>query len=277
MRLAVIQPKVVSDLHRNLERSLELMRLAAEKGADVVCFPELQLSPFFPRFEGRDASRYAVTVDDDAVVELRRACAELDLVAFPNVYLDEEGRTFDASLAIGPDGSLLGISKMVHVVRAPRFFEQDYYTPSDTGFRVHDTPVGKIGVVICFDRHFPESFRTSVLQGARLILVPVANTRDEPLEMFDWEMRVAAMQNGVHVAMCNRIGFEGEMHFSGGSIVVGPEGEVVARAGDEEEVLVTEVDLAAVERSRGARTYLPLRRPDSYAAWGGDPPALGES
>ena len=181
MRLALVQPTLGSDLGRNLRRSLELMELAAERGADVVCFPELQLSPFFPQFEGQDASEFALTLEDEVIQKLRRKCAELNLIAFPNIYLREGECFFDASLAIGSDGSLLGISKMVHIVQAPCFFEQDYYTSSDSGFHVYDTPLGRIGVVICFDRHFPESFRTCVLKGAQLILVPTVNEETESL------------------------------------------------------------------------------------------------
>lgn len=264
MQLALIQPTLSSDLGSNLTRSLELMEVAAEREANVVSFPELQLSPFFPQFEGRDASEFALTLEDEVIQKLRRKCAELHLIAFPNIYLQEGEALYDATLAIGSDGSILGISKMVHVVQAKFFFEQDYYTPSDTGFQVYDTPVGRIGVVICFDRHFPESFRTCVLKGAQLILVPTVNTKDEPLEMFDWEMRVSAMQNGVFIAMCNRTGIEHEMHFSGGSIVIGPDGEVLARAGEREEILLAEVDLAAIDRARAVRPYLNLRRPAAF-------------
>jgi len=116
---------------------------------------------------------------------------------------------------------------MVHVPRVPRFYEQDYYTPSDSGFRVYDTGSGRIGVVICFDRHFPESIRTCVLRGAQLIVVPTANTRDEDLDLFAWELRVA---------------------------------------GDAEQILYADIDLGRIERERERRPYLGLRRPEVYEA-----------
>ena len=153
---------------------------------------------------------------------------------------------------------------MVHIVQAPCFYEQDYYTPSDTGFLVHETAAGRIGVVVCFDRHIPESIRTCVLRGAQLIIIPTANTRDEPLEMFEWELRVPAMQNGVFIAMCNRVGIEEQMDFCGESIVVGPDGDVIAKAGNGEMILYADLDLDRVEESRRARPYLALRRPEHY-------------
>ena len=147
---------------------------------------------------------------------------------------------------------------------APQFYEKDYYTPSDDGFLVFDTPPGCIGVVVCFDRHYPESIRTEALMGAALILIPTANTMAEPLELFDWEIRVQAFQSSVAVAMCNRTGLEGGMDFAGGSIVTEADGDVIAKAGPGEELLFAEVDMAAPARIRAARPYTSLRRTALY-------------
>ena len=87
-------------------------------------------------------------------------------MAAPNVYLKEGGRCFDATILIGRDGEIIGIQKMVHVAQAPQFNEQDYYTPSNDGFHVFQTDIGKIGIVVCFDRHYPESIRTETLMDA---------------------------------------------------------------------------------------------------------------
>lgn len=106
----------------------------------------------------------------------------------------------------------------------------DYYTPSNDGFKVFDTEYGKIGIVVCFDRHYPESIRTEALMGADLILIPTVNTIAEPSEMFEWEPRVQAFHNSISIAMCNRVGHEGEMNFSGESIVVSPNGEVLKKS-----------------------------------------------
>ena len=122
--------------------------------------------------------------------------------------MELEGKRYDASLVINADGSLLGVSKMVHIVQAPLFHEQDYYTPLDSGFETYTTQAGIVGVVICFDRHYPESIRTCVLKGAQIIVIPTANIKGEPLELFEWELRVPAMQNEVVIALCNRVGVE---------------------------------------------------------------------
>ena len=168
------------------------------------------------------------------------------------------------SLLIDDAGTLLGEQKMVHIAQAACFYEQDYYTPSEEGFKVFDTPIGKIGIVVCFDRHYPESIRTEALKGAELILVPTANTKDEPSELFQWEIKIQAFQNSVNVAMCNRVGLEGSMDFSGESIVADYNGNTIALAGDGETLLFAEVDLPAASATRERKPYTSLRRPELY-------------
>jgi beta-ureidopropionase len=262
MRIALVQMSMEESWEANLEKSLASMRDAASNGAQLVCFPEIQFSPFFPQFSGGDASAYAMEIDHPAMRAIQQACREMDLIAIPNMYLEEGGKRYDASPVIERDGKILGISKMVHIVQMPFFYEQDYYTPSDSGFQVHHTSAARVGVVICLDRHYPESIRACALQGAQLVVIPTANVKGEPLQFFEWELRVAAVQSGVFIALCNRVGLEQEMEFCGQSLVVDPNGEVVAKADDSEQILYAEVDLDLIEKSREARPYLKLRRPD---------------
>ncbi len=126
------------------------------------------------------------------------------------------------------------------------------------------TPFGNIGIVICFDRHIPESIRSCALKGADLVIVPTANTKAEPMELFEWEMRVQAMQNQVFIAMCNRVGTEDQMQFAGESIIIHPSGEVIAKADDKEQLLIREIDLSDVKRARRNVNYISLRRPNMY-------------
>ena len=182
----------------------------------------------------------------------------------PNIYLEENGKAYDASLMINADGEIQGIQKMVHVAQARQFYEQDYYTPSDDGFQIYDTEFGKLGIVVCYDRHYPESIRTEALMGADLVLIPTVNTKAEPSEMFEWELRVQAFQNSVAAAMCNRVGREGEMDFSGESIVVNANGDVVAKADDNEQILYVDIDLTESKRVRAGKSYTNLRRTEFY-------------
>ena len=231
MRIALAQMKNQGSVEANLNQSIEWMREAAEHGADLILFPEVQLTEFFPQYQGQDVRRYRLGLESPEVQAFRKASREWNIWASPNVYLEENGKAYDASLLIGADGQIAGIQKMVHIAQACQFYEQDYYTPSDDGFRVFDTPWGRIGIVVCFDRHYPESIR---------------------------------FHNSAAIAMCNRVGCEGEMTFSGESIVVDANGQVLARAGDAEELLYADVDMAASRRIRESRPYTGLRRPEFY-------------
>ena len=264
MRLALAQMKMSSDIEENFRKSLLLVREAAKKGADLICFLEVQLSPFFAQYEDRDASAYVITEDSRYVVEMRSLCGETGIYACPNFYVEENGRRYDISLLIDDKGEIIGRQKMVHVAQCEKFYEQSYYTPSEEGFCVFDTPLGKIGIVVCFDRHYPESIRTEALRGAELIIIPTANTKSEPSELFLWEVRVQAFQNSVNIAMCNRVGIEDEMNFSGESIVCDYEGNIVSLAGDDEELLIAEVDMRKASDTRSKKPYVRLRRMDLY-------------
>ena len=265
MRIALAQYALGPDLTANVAKALEFTTYARREAVDLLAYPELCVSPFFPQFPGRDAGWYANELEDQVILEFQAACRRSKLAASPNVYLREGDQLYDASLLIGSDGRLQGVSKMVHIAQLPGFYEQSYYTPSDTGFRVYDTPVGSIGLVVCFDRHFPESIRTCALRGAALILIPAANTTTEPRDVFECELRAAAFQNGVYIAMCNRVGAEGEAIFCGESTVVDPYGDVVAKGTATESLVTADIDLSRVAAARAKRPYLLLRRPDMYA------------
>jgi len=230
----------------------------------MVLFPEIQLTEFFPQVSGKDVKNYGMEIDSVIVREIQKACKDNQIMAAPNIYLKENDKYYDASVLIDKSGDIIGIQKMVHVAQAELFYEQDYYEPSDDGFRVFDTVYGKIGIVVCFDRHYPESIRTETLMGADLILIPTVNTKKEPSEMFEWELRVQAFQNSVAIAMTNRVGVEDAMEFSGESIVVDANGNVIIKADDKEQILYATIDLSESKKIRECRPYTNLRRPEMY-------------
>ena len=265
MKIALAQMKMSGSISENYEKALALIRAAAENGAKLICFPEIQMSPFFPQYEKQDASAWVIPADSPYIRGICSACRTAGIYAAPNFYVEEDGRRYDMSILIDDNGMILGRQKMVHIAQADCFFEQDYYTPSEEGFQVFDTPLGRIGIVVCFDRHYPESVRTSALKGAELILIPTANTKAEPSELFQWEIKIQAFQNSVNIAMCNRIGLEGEMDFSGESIVADYNGDTLALADDTEQLLYAKVDLPMARQTRENKPYTSLRRPDLYA------------
>lgn len=264
MKLALAQMKNEGSIKANLEKSIHYIEEAASQGTDLILFPEVQLTEFFPQYPGQKVDDYLLSMDSDVVQAFCEACRRNHIMAAPNIYLLEEGHAYDASILIGKDGSVLGIQKMVHVAQIKQFYEQDYYTPSNDGFHVYHTEIGKLGLVICFDRHYPESIRTEALMGADLILIPTVNTKAEPSEMFEWELRVQAFHNSVAIAMCNRVGKEGDMDFSGESIFIDANGKTLLKADDQEGLIFVEYDSSEAVKIRESRPYTNLRRREFY-------------
>ena len=264
MKIALAQMQMSNDIESNYQKSIKLIREAVEKRAQLVMFPEIQLTPFFPQYKGMEVSAYVLTFEHQYIKGICEACRECGIYASPNFYIEDNGKRYDMSLLIDDKGNIVGKQKMVHIAQCDQFYEQDYYTPSEEGFTVFDTKIGKIGMVVCFDRHYPESIRTESLRGAELILIPTANTTSEPSELFEWEIRVQAFQNSVNIAMCNRCGKEDGMIFSGKSIVSDYNGNLIAVAGDKEELFIAEVDLSDTEKIRHDKPYTCFRRKNLY-------------
>ncbi len=257
MKIGMIQMSMSEDMDMNAKKIVNALDQAKE--CDLVFFPEVQFSPFFAQHKDKDASKYLMRLDDPRIEAIRQKAKEHRMYISPNVYLSKEDGNYDASLWMNPEGRIEDISTMVHIYNAPYFWEIGYYTPSKDGFKVYETPFGKVGIVICFDRHIPESIRTCALMGADLVIVPTANVTNEPLDMFEWEMRVQAMHNHVSIAMCNRVGTEGEITFAGQSLLIDANGNLIYKAGMDEEIIIQELDI-----KKGNRPFLALRRPKMY-------------
>jgi N-carbamoylputrescine amidase len=272
IRLALIQQHATPDVDGNLRRGLDAARRAAAGGAHLVAFPELAFTPFYPQRPAtgsvRDLAEPVPGPTTDAFAALAR---ELGIVIVLNVFERDDDATYDCSPVIDADGRLLGRTRMVHITEYPCFHERQYYRPSDLGAPVFDTRVGRIGVAICYDRHFPEYMRALALGGADLVVVPQAGCVDEwPAGLFEGEMQTAAFQNGYFVALCNRVGVEERLTFAGESFICGPDGAVLARAPKSaDSVLLVDVDLSETGRSHARRVLMHDRRPALYAGWVG--------
>lgn len=266
MRIALVQYRVSSDHAASVRRGLEAVRQAAGEGANLVAFPELAFTPFFPccRPGGPAPVDTGEPVPGPTTDAFAALAAELGVVVVLNLYEREGDRAYDSSPVIDADGRLLGTTRMLHVAQMPHFFEQDYYTPGDHGMPVYHTAAGRIGIAICYDRHYPEVMRSLALQGADLVIVPQAGMVGEwPDGLYEAELRVAAFQNGYFTALANRVGAEPSMTFAGESFVCDPSGRVVAKApAHAEAILLADVDLSEAARSHARQLFLRDRRPD---------------
>jgi len=270
MRIALIQQTATSDRVANLAKGLESMRQAAAAGAQMVCFAELAFEPFYPQRPAvGDPAELAEPVPGPTTNAFQSAAEELGVVVVLNLFERDDSGTFDCSPVIDADGTLLGRTRMIHITEYACFHEQGYYVPGDTGAPVFDTQVGRIGVAICYDRHYPEYMRALALAGAQVVVVPQAGAVGEwPEGLYEAEMRVAAFQNGYFTALCNRVGEEECLTFGGESFVCNPAGLVVARAPEgEESILYADLDLSEVAESHAQKLFLRDRRPELYAEW----------
>ena len=270
MRIALVQQHATEDKARNLARGEAAVRKAADQGAAIVCFAELAFEPFYPQVpsDGEHKGK-AEPIPGPITEKLATLARELGVVIVPNLFELDEDRTYDTSPVIDADGRILGATRMIHIPDYAGYHEKTYYTKGDLGLPVYTTAAGRIGVAICYDRHYPETMRALALAGAELILVPQAGAVDEwPEGLFEAEMRVAAFQNGVFVALCNRVGQEETLEFAGESFVCDPSGTVIARAGrGADDLLVCDLDTDQIEASHAKRLFFPDRRPELYAGW----------
>lgn len=270
MRLALVQQHATHDREDNIRRGLENLEEAAAGGAELVCYAELAFEPFYPQRPAGDRPQYLAEAVPGPVTEaFCGRAAELGVVVVLNLYERDGDRCFDCSPVIDADGSLAGRTRMIHITDYACFHEQGYYAPGDTGAPVFQTRVGRIGVSICYDRHYPEYMRALALAGADLVLIPQAGAVGEwPEGLYEAELQVAAFQNGFFTALCNRVGKEECLDFAGESFVCAPDGRVVARAPrSEDHILFADIDLAEVAESHARRLFLRDRRPELYAHW----------
>ena len=281
--IGLVQLAVGPNLEENLLRTVELVSSALNRGAQVVCLQELFRIPYIPRERGVDPAPYLETVPGPSTDALQVLAEKHGAVIIVPIFeAGDDGRRYNTAVILGPGGMLHPVYRKVHVPHDPNFWEQDYFASGER-FVVYDTPFCRLGVLICYDQWFPEAARAASLQGAELILYPTAIGRmaDGVPEEGDWQdawetiQRAHAIANSVHVAAVNRVGTEGDLRFWGGSFVADAFGNVLARAGDSEEVLLVEVDLSMNARVREGWGFMANRRPGSYgplvAGESGDP------
>lgn len=270
MKIALIQQHATKDKHANVARGLAALETAARNGAQLACFAELAFEWFYPQVPaGRDYRELAEPLDGPTVTAFRKKAKELGIVTLINLYERDGDDTYDSSPVIDADGTLLGVTRMIHITEYACFHEQGYYTPGDKGAPVFKTKAGSIGVAICYDRHFPEYMRAMAVGGADLVIVPQAGAVGEwPEGLYEAEMRVAAFQNGYFTALCNRVGTEDKLDFAGESFVCAPDGQVIARAGQSvDEILYADLDFSQLAQSNARQLFMKHRRPQLYADW----------
>ena len=276
LAVAATQMACTWDTGDNVARAERLVRQAAAEGARLILPQELFETPYFPQAQRADLFRLARPADGHPVIgRMRDLAAELGVVLPVSFFERANNAHFNSLAMIDADGSVLGVYRKAHIPDGPGYQEKFYFSPGDTGFRVFDTAVGRVGAAVCWDQWFPEAARAMALMGAEVLLYPTAigsEPHDPAIQSLGHWQRVMqghAGANLVPLVAANRIGREAvdgsHIDFYGHSFVCGPTGEIVAEAdGAGEAVVVAAFDLDAVARQRTAWGLFRDRRPDLY-------------
>lgn len=262
------------DVGLNLDKALRGIELAAKRGAQIVCLQELFRSRYFPQREDTKKFKLAEPIPGPTTEALGRLARKKKVVVIGSVFEKRSAGIYhNSAVILGRDGALLGKYRKMHVPDDPYYYEKFYFTPGDLGFLSFDTEVAKVGVLICWDQWFPEAARLTCLSGAEIVFYPTAIgwLSNEPAKVAKaqeaaWEtiQRGHAVANGAYVAVANRTGREGKIKFWGRSFVANPYGEIIARAGEREEVLIARCDLDKIAEARQSWPFLRDRRIDAY-------------
>ena len=287
--VGLIQDGVEADAATTVRRTVERVREAAARGAQIVLLKELFNAPYFCKVTDAERFDLAEPIPGPTVEEMQRLAKELAVVIVVPIFVKRgRGIYHNSAAVVDADGALLGVYRKMHIPDDPLYHEKYYFTPGEiyqhdeakapSGFRVFKTRYATIGILICWDQWYPEAARITALMGAQILLFPTA-IGWHPKEKEEWgkaqadawrtAQRAHAIANGLYVAATNRVGHEPEpgtdgIEFFGHSFVCDPFGRMIAEAGTAAETLVTQCDPKQIEYTRRNWPFLRDRRIDAY-------------
>ncbi|MEE8568724.1 MAG: nitrilase-related carbon-nitrogen hydrolase [Anaerolineales bacterium] len=271
IRGALLQATYTGDHESMIQKHEKYAREAAEQNAQIMCFQELFNGPYF--CQEQDAKWYSLAEpipDGPTMKRMQELAKETEMVLIVPMYEEEaSGIYYNTAAVIDADGTYLGKYRKIHIPHLGGFWEKFYFRPGNLGYPVFDTAVGKVGVYICYDRHFPEGARMLGLNRAEIVFIPAATSRGLSQHLWRIEQTGHAIANGYFVGTINRVGIEQELgsnDYYGQSYFCTPRGEFVGEVGDahKEELIVRDLDLGLVREVRDLWQFYRDRRPDTY-------------
>jgi len=275
VRAAITQTTWTGDTTSMLDKHEQMARDAAADGAEIICFQELFYGPYFGIIEDAKYYDYAEPADGPIVQRFAALARELKMVMVLPIYEEEmPGVYYNTAVVVDADGTILGSYRKHHIPNLDRFWEKFYFRPGNLGYPVFDTAVGRVGVYICYDRHFPEGWRELGLAGAEIVFNPSATKPGLSNRLWEIEQPAAAAANQYYIGANNRIGTESEefgdlaVTFYGSSYFVDPRGNYVGEVAsqDASEIVTRDLDLDLIREVRNNWQFYRDRRPDSYTA-----------
>lgn len=282
MKVGILQQRVTEDVRANMRHIAEGIEWLADDGAQLVVLQELHNSLYFCQTEDVDNFNLAEPVPGPSTEFYGGLARRFGVVIVTSLFEKRAaGLYHNTAVVMERDGSIAGKYRKMHIPDDPAYYEKFYFTPGDIGFHPIDTSVGRLGVLVCWDQWYPEAARLMALQGAEILVYPTAigyadsDTPDEQerqREAWTTVQRGHAVANGLPVVTANRVGFEPDpsgqtkgISFWGSSMAVGPQGEMLWRAGrDEEESAVIDIDMSRCEQVRRWWPFLRDRRIEEY-------------
>jgi N-carbamoylputrescine amidase len=266
VRLGLIQMNCSAERKVNLDRAESFIREAAKRGAQIMLLPEMFHDFFFVMSLDMKHFDAAEPIPGPMTQRVQALARELGVVIVAPIYEQVERSVYYNSAAvIDADGALLGVYRKNHIPLSTLFYEKLYFKPGNLGYPVFSTRFGKVGVLICHDRHYPEGARALALAGAEVLLVPSA-TPDASLSVRVWEKELCAhaIFNEYFVGGLNRVGKEDKYTYYGRSVAFDPAGELISQAGGDEEILLADCDFQKITQRRRAWQFYRERRPETY-------------
>lgn len=276
LKIAGVQFGGHIDKDVNVATATRLIREAARRGAQIICPPELFSTIYFCVDTRQEYFDWAETIPGPTTERMAALARETGTVLICPIFeRTEDGLFYNAAAVLGPDGELIGKYRKSSIPfmdrgrsSEPRGNEKFYFQPGDLGFPTFPTPFGaRIGILICYDRHFPEAARVLGLGGAEIVFVPTV-TSDMTRHLWDLELRAHAVTNIYYVCGVNKVGVDvggSTRHHFGRSLVANPRGEIIAQANDVgEDMVIADVDLSVIPELRAMWGYYRDRRPDLY-------------
>jgi beta-ureidopropionase len=270
VRAGLIQQRWTGDKESMTAAAVDAIGKAASQGAQVVCLQELFYGPYFCQVQDPEYYSYTEQIPDGPTTKLLQEVAKKHSVVIvaPMYEVEQPGVYYNTAAVIDADGTYLGKYRKNHIPQVKGFWEKFYFRPGNTGYPVFDTAVGRIGVYICYDRHFPEGWRALGLAGAKIVFNPSATSRGLSEYLWRLEQTSAAVANEYFVGTINRVGVEdlGDNEFYGQTYFADPRGQLVGDAASdtEEEIVIRDLDLGKLAEVRDQWAFYRDRRPDSY-------------
>jgi N-carbamoylputrescine amidase len=269
IRAALVQARWTGDRETMTKAHEEYARSAAAGGARAICFQELFYGPYFCQVQDAAYYSYAEPVPGPTTERFQALAAELGMVMVLPMYERERpGVLYNTAAVVDADGRYLGKYRKTHIPQVAGFWEKFYFRPGNLGYPVFDTAIGRVGVYICYDRHFPEGWRALGLNGAEIVFNPSATSRGLSNYLWKLEQPAAAVANEYFVGAINRVGVEdlGDDDFYGTSYFADPRGAFVDGTADafEPELMVRDLDLDLMIEVRDRWAFYRDRRPETY-------------